>query len=147
VSQIVSGQTDLDALVCGLLGPSARGIRFVTVVAHDHVYAGLGTADGVMCRRIEGTGCARHHLFCTCPSKRGRSAAVLTTTVTGSLMANGIREYAFGATYLERAVRRLRTSGHIPATTRVCVQRPYPEDDYHWLLRSLVTVQIRVADH
>jgi hypothetical protein len=150
VSQIVGGQTDLDALVGGLVGPTARGIRYVAVVAHDHVYAGLGgtvAADGVTCRRIEGTGCARHHLFCTCPSKRGRSAAVLHTTVTGSLMANGIREYAFGAVYLERSVRRMRDiHKRIPSTTTVVVHRPYATDDHHWLLRSLVTVSIRADD-
>lgn len=103
------------------------------------MYAGLSVADGVNCRRIQGTGCAQHRLFCTCESVLGRSAAVLTTKVTGTLMANGIRgsvvffphkkhsinEYAFGAVYLERAVRRLVATGRLPKTTSVLLNRPF----------------------
>lgn len=147
VSQVVSGWTDLDSLLCGVLG-RGRGIPWMIVAAHDHVFAGLSVADGVVCRRVHPTGCTRHRLFCTCDGILGRSAAVLSTTVAGTLMANGIREYAFGAVYLERAVRRLRAAGRLPPATAVRVFRPFGSgtaDDVHWLLRSLVMVTVKAA--
>jgi hypothetical protein len=142
VSQIVGGPADLDALLCGLL--AARDIPYVAIAAHDHVHAGLSSADGVVCRRTEVTGCERHRLFCTCDHRREatRTAAILSTTVYGTLMANGIREYAFGAAYLERAVRRLRAAGRLPATAVARVIRPFPREEFHWLLRSLAFVLV-----
>lgn len=135
VSQMVGGQADADALLQHLFGVLAA--RAVLFVVHDHVVAGLPTArdGGVTLKVVESPSCGDDALWCPAHHQ----GALLETTVDGSTLAQGIREWACHGGALIRAA---------PPTATVEEERPYGSDpDAHWLLRSLAAIHITRGPH
>ena len=138
VSQMVGSHDDAAAMYHHLF--ETLDVREVVLVVHDHVFAGgLDTqaGSGVLLRLVEAP-CAltaddapTPPLWCRC---HGRAAA-LETSVLGSTLAVGIREWACSAEALAAAA---------PPGAAVRVERPYRcgPDAAHWLLRSLAVVTV-----
>jgi hypothetical protein len=64
--------------------------------------------------------------------------------ISGTLMADGIAEYVFGAVPLEQVIRDLMVVGRLPPSTSLTIRRPFVDADYHWLLRSMVLISVVV---
>ena len=135
ISQIVSNDTDIDALLAGLF--LSRGIPNVVIGMHDHTVMGLPPQDSqVSCTVLQSSGCSRHPMVCECVGGNGRTAR-LQTTITGSAMANGIEENVFA---LDRFLQRVEA---FQQRRSLCVRTWWPyrgTPSAHWLLGTMVFV-------
>lgn len=117
-----------------------RGVQRLALTAHDHAFAGLPPDDGstgVRCVALP-LGCHNGDIVW----RPGQPPLPLETTIAGTTMARGIREFAFDADAFAHTIRAEVARGALPATLRVHLERPYATADMHWLLRSLVFIQI-----